>query len=151
METSNKKWIKYETFFQLELNNVAIGQIEILSTHKFPKHSLNFNIKGIDYFITNTGSWESTFIIYNDKQKIILSSKHKNWSQKKFLITFENDFYELSFESAQKPTWHLTQKGRKIISYSIALNTTEIFIKEDLNSNTPLLFDFVMLYLITTG
>ena len=51
----------------------------------------------------------------------------------------------------KKPTWHLTQKGRKIISYSIALNTTEIFIKEDLNSNTPLLFDLVMLYLITTG
>ncbi len=147
MQKFNKKWIQIDKFFKLEVNNIIVGEMEILLQHKFPKHCVNMNINGNDYYIKNTGPWESTVTIYDYEMNIVLSSKHTNWNLKKYLITLGYDFYEVRLETASQPTWHLLEKGKKLISYSTDLQTNEIFVSEYTDRNIPTLLDFLLLYL----
>lgn len=148
MENFYKKWVKSPRYFTLEVNNKAIGEIEVLKKHKFPNHQLNFTIQGINYCIKNTGSWESTFNVFDNKNNLILTSKHKNWRLKGFVVQYNNTLYEIIYESSIGPTWHLLKKRTKLISYSLNIKQ-DIVVKDHLyDPKTEILFDFILLYLI---
>lgn len=149
MHIYNKIWVKTECSYQLILDDALVGELTILKKYKFPLHTVHFVIKDNIYTLKNTGAWESTIFVLNENHDPIFYSFHHKWRFKSYIIQYNHQTYAIHYDHSLKPTWHLTQNKKNIISYSLIKSTGVIHINEyNNNIRNHLIFDFILMYFL---
>lgn len=135
-----------QRLYSFELNSKLIGTVEVVYSH-FDRKAL-FTIENKVYTLNYNGFWKSNFVITDEKENVILTSRVEKWYASTTILEYKGKQLELKIRNNPLAEYVIFDGDYEILAYALSTENRKATVRINTNtSENDNLLDFLLWYI----
>ncbi|MEI7509529.1 MAG: hypothetical protein WCJ62_08695 [Flavobacterium sp.] len=132
--------------YSLEIDSILIGTLEVVYSH-LDRKAL-FTIESKIYTLHYTGFWKSNFVISDENDNVILTSRVEKWYANTTLLEYKGKQLQLKIRNNPLAEYVIFDGDYEILAYGLSTENRKATVRINTNSSeNDYLLDFLLWYI----